>query len=84
MTDRVSMEPVAQLHSNGELCIDRQIVADEWPVYLVTVAQLQAAEQKGRREALLQVIQRLNANTYNLTKAECVEEIHAIIDGGAK
>jgi hypothetical protein len=50
--------------------------------YRATHAELEsaieAAIERARAEALMQAIQRLNANPYSLTKAECIDEIRAI------
>lgn len=40
-----------------------------------------AAATAARQTALLQVIHRLNGSTYNLTKAECIAEVQALLDG---
>jgi hypothetical protein len=39
---------------------------------------IQAAIERAQADVLTQVIQRLNANPYSLTKAECIEEIRAL------
>ena len=53
-------------------CIEAYTVMDVWSH---STEQLKQAV----RDALTLTIQRLNGNTYNLTKAECVEEIRALI-----
>jgi hypothetical protein len=43
-------------------------------------AAILSAIERARAEALMQAIQRLNANPYSLTKSECIAEIRRLRD----
>ena len=49
------------------------------PMPMATKLYTEAQLKQAVRDALTLTIQRLNGDTYNLTKAECVEEIRALI-----
>ncbi|NYT38918.1 hypothetical protein ERD78_18630 [Allopusillimonas soli] len=49
------------------------------PLYAAPVTAQPSAPDEARREALLDVIRRLNSNPYSLTKSECILEVEAML-----
>ena len=49
------------------------------PVIGFTETQLRSEVERVRRETIEACIQKLNANPYNLTKAECISEIRGLL-----
>lgn len=52
-------EPIAHVHSNGDVCLDRKPVADMWPVELITRADAESYASAKVAEAVEQIANKL-------------------------
>ena len=83
LVKRTSAEPTddawpAKPLKQVQVCIDSvSRMAEPERAYFSSWA-MQANANALRRSVLLEVIQRLNADTYNLTKAECIAKVQAM------